>query len=391
MKLLLLFVVAAPLVYGQAVKGSLLGTVTDTSAAVVPAAKVAITEVNTGLGRSTETNQNGYYVFANLEAGVYRVQVEHAGFKTAVRDRADVVVNSTVRVDVELQPGAVSETVDVRAEATALQTDRSDTGRKIETRQLSDMPLTFNRNFQSLLNLVPGATRAFRPHSEFFNSQDSLSTRVNGQTRLANNVQVEGIDDNHRSGLLTVLIPPIEALATVDITTSNYEAELGRAGGAVTNVTLKSGTNSLHGSAFEFNRADRLAARNVFAQSKAHTVYNQFGFTIGGPIARNRTFFFGDYQSTRDRRGDINSATIPTPEFRTGDLSASPTTIYDPATGNPDGTERQPFPGKQIPAARISPISRKLLQFIPAPTFAGLQTNFQKATTRNKDTPSFDI
>ena len=391
MKLLLLFVVAAPLVYGQAVKGSLLGTVTDTSAAVVPAAKVAITEVNTGLGRSTETNQNGYYVFANLEAGVYRVQVEHAGFKTAVRDRADVVVNSTVRVDVELQPGAVSETVDVRAEAMALQTDRSDTGRKIETRQLSDMPLTFNRNFQSLLNLVPGATRAFRPHSEFFNSQDSLSTRVNGQTRLANNVQVEGIDDNHRSGLLTILIPPIEALATVDITTSNYEAELGRAGGAVTNVTLKSGTNSLHGSAFEFNRVDRLAARNVFAQSKAHTVYNQFGFTIGGPIARNRTFFFGDYQSSRDRRGDINSATIPTPEFRTGDLSASPTTIYDPATGNPDGTERQPFPGKQIPAARISPISRKLLEFIPAPTFAGLQTNFQKATTRNKDTPSFDI
>ena len=200
MKLLLLFVVAAPLAYGQAVKGSLLGTVTDTSAAVVPAAKVTITEVNTGLGRSTETNQNGYYVFANLEAGVYRVQVEHAGFKTAVRDRADVVVNSTVRVDVELQPGAVSETVDVRAEATALQTDRSDTGRKIETRQLSDMPLTFNRNFQSLLNLVPGATRAFRPHSEFFNSQDSLSTRVNGQTRLANNVQVKGIDDNHRSG-----------------------------------------------------------------------------------------------------------------------------------------------------------------------------------------------
>ncbi|MGH9659730.1 MAG: TonB-dependent receptor, partial [Bryobacteraceae bacterium] len=298
---------------------------------------------------------------------------------------------TTVRVDVELQPGTVTETVDVQAEAAVLQTDRSDTGRKIETRQLSDMPLGFNRNFQSLLNLVPGAVRSFRPHSEFFNSQDSLSTRVNGQTRLANNVQMEGIDNNHRSGLLTILIPPIEALAAVDITTSNYEAELGRAGGAVTNVTLKSGTNNFHGSAFEFNRVDRLAARNVFAQSKAHTVYNQFGFTFGGPITRNRTFFFGDYQSTRDRRGDINRATIPTPAFREGDLSASATTIYDPSTGNPDGAARQPFADKRIPAARISPIARRLLGFIPAPTFSGLQTNFEKATTRNKDTPSFDV
>ncbi len=382
---------AAALVYGQAVKGSLLGTVTDPSAAVVPAARVTITEINTGLSRSMETNQNGYYVFANLEAGVYRVQVEHTGFKIAVRDRVEVAVNSTIRVDMELQTGAVTETVNVMAEAALLQTDRSDTGRKIETRQLSDMPLAYNRNFQGLLNLVPGAVRAFRPHSEFFNSQDSLSTRVNGQTRLANNVQVEGIDDNHRSGLLTILIPPVEALAAVDITTSNYEAELGRAGGAVTNVTLKSGTNNLHGSVFEFNRVDRLAARNVFAQSKAHTVYNQFGFTLGGPIVRNRTFFFGDYQNTKDRRGDINRATIPTMEFRAGDLSASPTTIYDPGTGNPDGAARTPFPDKRIPASRISPIARKLLDYIPAPTFSGLQTNFEKATTRNKDTPSFDV
>src|SRR5262249_49440848 len=152
-------------------------------------------------------------------------------------------VNSTVRVDFELEPGTLSESVTVTAQAELLQTDRSDTGRKIETKQLTDMPLLFNRNFQSLVALVPGAGRAFRPHSEFFNSQDSLSTHVNGQPRLANNIQIEGIDDNHRSGLLTVLIPPIEALATVDITTSNYEAELGRAGGAVTNVVLRSGTN----------------------------------------------------------------------------------------------------------------------------------------------------
>ena len=209
----------------QAVKGSLLGTVTDTSRAVAPGAKVTITETNTNLGRSLVTNQNGYYVFANLEAGVYRITVEHPGFSKVVREGVEVLINSTVRADFELQPGAVSETVNVTADMVMLQTDRADTGIKIEARQLRDMPLLFNRNFQGLVSLVPGASRAFRPHSEFFNSQDSLSTRVNGQTRLANNVQIEGIDDNHRSGLLTVLIPPIEALATVDITTGNYEAE----------------------------------------------------------------------------------------------------------------------------------------------------------------------
>ncbi len=382
--------VAVP-AFSQAVRGTLLGTITDSSGALVPSASVTLTEINTGIGRKGATNANGYYVFSNLENGLYRVTVEQPGFRTAVRDRIDVLVNSTVRVDIELQPGVVSETVTVEAGVALLQTDRSDTGRKIERRQVSDMPLTFNRNFQSLINLVPGATRAFRPHSEFFNSQDSLSTRVNGQTRLANNVQIEGVDNNHRSGLLTVLIPPIEALANVDITTSNYEAELGRAGGAVTNVILRSGTNELHGSVFAFNRVDRLAARNVFAQSKAHTVYNQFGFTLGGPIRRNQTFFFGDYQGTYDRRGDINRATIPTMPFRSGDLSLSPTTIYDPTTGDSNGANRLPFADKLIPASRISPISQRLLSFIPEPTFAGLQTNFERPTTREKDTPSFDV
>jgi hypothetical protein len=385
------FACAGQIVHAQAVKGTLLGTITDASGAVIPGATVSISEMNTGIGRTVPANQNGYYVFANLDAGIYRVQVEHSGFRTAVQEQVEVVVNSTVRVAFELQPGTVAERVTVEAAAPALQTDRSDTGRKIETRQISDMPLPFNRNFQSLINLVPGATRAFRPHSEFFNSQDSLSTRVNGQTRLANNVQIEGVDNNHRSGLLTVLIPPIEALASVDITTSNYEAELGRAGGAVTNVTLRSGGNQFHGSAFAFNRVDRLAARNAFAQSRAHTVYNQFGFTFGGPIIRNRTFFFGDYQMTIDRRGDINRSTVPTMAFREGDLSASPTTIYDPDTGNPDGTGRVPFAGNQIPASRISPIAQKILSFIPAPRFPGSQTNQEIATTREKDTPSFDV
>ena len=190
------------------------------------------------------TNESGNYVFGNLDRGTYRVEVQRQSFKKAIRDKVDVLVNTDTRVDVHSSRAKSARRSKLPPTLQLLQTDRADVGRQIETKQLQDMPLTFNRNFQSLLNLVPGTTRAFRPHSEFFNSQDSLSTQVNGQSRFANNVQLEGIDNNHRTGLLTVLIPPIEALSEVNITTSNYEAELGRAGGAVTNVTLRSGIES---------------------------------------------------------------------------------------------------------------------------------------------------
>jgi hypothetical protein len=229
---LFIFAIRLSPLYGQAVKGSLLGTVTDASGAVIPGASANITEVNTNLSRSTTTNESGNYVFGNLDRGVYRVEIQLAGFKKAIREKADVLVNTDTRVDMQLEAGDISQSVEVVDSLPLLQTDRADVGRQIEIRQLQDMPLTFNRNFQSLVNLVPGATRAHREHSEFFNSQDSLATEVNGQSRYANNVQIEGIDNNHRTGLLQVLIPPIEALSSVDITTSNYEAELGRAGGA---------------------------------------------------------------------------------------------------------------------------------------------------------------
>jgi len=379
------------LAFGQAVTGSLLGAVTDDSGAAVAKAKVTIIETNTGIQRSAETNQSGVYVFPGLESGSYSVSAEFAGFRRAARDGLEVSANTTVRANFVLQPGIVTQTVDVIGRAPQLQTDRSDTGRNIETKQLEDLPLPLGRNFQNVLNLVPGAGRAFRPNSEFYNSQDSLSTRVNGQSYFSNNVQIEGIDDNFRTGQLTALIPPIEAVETVDVSTSNYEAELGRAGGAVTNVTLRSGTNELHGSVFEFNRVSLLAARNVFAQSKAPSTYNMYGFTVGGPIRKNKTFIFGDYQGIKDRRGDVFQATIPTPSFRMGDLSASTTTIYDPTTGTSTGTGRQPFVGNQIPANRISPVAQRILGLVLAPTFSGLQTNFQENTVRKKDTDSFDL
>jgi hypothetical protein len=392
MCVLLCLFLASVSAYSQAVNGTLVGTVTDSSGAMVASAKVTLIATQTGISQQGVTNASGNYSFPNLQPGVYKVEVEVAGFRKSIRDGIDVLVNSTARADFELQPGQVSESISVTAEAAVLQTDRTDTGRKIETRQLADMPLGYNRNFQNMINLVPGASRAFRPHSEFFNVQDSVSSNVNGQSRLANNVQLEGVDNNQRTGLLTAMIPPIEALQTVDVTTSNYEAELGRAGGAVTNVNFKSGTNEMHGSVYEFNRVSRLGARPFFSNTKPVTTANNFGFTVGGPLIKNKLFYFGDYQGIRDRRGDFHQGTIPTTAFRNGDLNWSGgTDIYDPRTGAADGTGRTPFPNRTIPANRISPIATRLLALIPGPTNSAILQNFQTSTVRQKDTNGGDI
>jgi len=251
--LMLLACLSASLVFSQAVNGSLLGTVTDSSGGSIPNAKVSITETNTGVSRSVTTNESGNYSFSEVPPGTYTVVAEQAGFKRASRAGVDVIVNTTVRIDLTLQPGQITETVTVTAETALLQTERADTGRKIETVQLHDLPLGASHNFQSFTVLVPGAALPESQHSAFFNPQVSLATRFNGQSRLSDNLQLEGIDDNERTGLLQVLIPPQEAIQTVDVSTSNFEAELGRATGGVTNVILKSGTNQIHAEAYEFN------------------------------------------------------------------------------------------------------------------------------------------
>src|SRR5258708_28858284 len=227
------------------------------------------------------------------------------------------------------------------------------------------MRMLHNRNYESVLEIVPGVQKSYRDHSAFFNSQEHLQSVVNGLDHR-NSYMLEGLDNNVED--LTGIIPPADAIANVDVSTTNYDPELGRAGGAVTNVVLKSGSNDFHGSVFEYHRDGDLQARNVFASSLPHTVYNQFGGTFGGRVIKDKLFFFGDYQGSRDVSGNSNLPTIPTLPFRAGDLSASTTTIYDPATGNPDATGRAPFANKQIPANRISPIARKSLSFIPAPT-----------------------
>lgn len=390
--LFVLLICSAAVMWGQAVTATLVGTITDASGAVVVNSKVVATETNTGVSRTAATNESGNYSFPNLPPGTYAVTAEQPGFKKAARSGVDVIVNATTRVDLTLTPGQVTETVEVSADSAILQTDRADIGRKIETAQLANLPTGYNRSFQSLLNLVPGTTRSFAPHSEFFNSQGSLTTQVNGVSRLGNNVQFEGVDNNHRTGLLTILIPPIEAIQNVDVSTSNYEAELGRAGGAVTNVILKSGSNNLHGALYEFHNNSHLNARETFQPSKPVTTYNYFGGNVGGPIIKNKTFFFADYLRIADRRGDGYIITVPGAAFRAGDFSSQATRVYDPATGDPiTGAGRQPFADNKIPTSRISPIAAKILAFVPATNLNNnLINNFAGATTRSKDQDSFD-
>ena len=401
--------ISAP-VMGQAVNATLLGTVTDSSGAAVAEAKVTATETKTGLSRSTTTNDSGNYAFADLPPGQYEVATEKQGFKKAVRSAVDVVVNTDTRVNLTLEPGAITESVVVNAETPILQTDRADVGAKIESKQVVDLPLGNNRNFQNLLNLVPGATRAHRVHSEFFNAQDSLSTEVNGQARLFNNLQIEGVDDNERTGLLQIYIPPAEAIQTVDVGTSNYTAEFGRAGGAVTNVILKSGTNDYHGAAYEFNRISALAAKPFFQTlAKAPTTYNYYGGNVGGPILRNKLFFFGDILRIDDSRGKFDILAVPRDDFRGGNLSAGGSTIYDPyqttdathatlaldASGKPIPVApafRTPFPNNTIPASRFSPLALKILALVPHTNVVnpGLSNNYQQNTRFLKNTTAFD-
>ena len=381
----------------QAVRGTLLGNVTDTQGAAIPGATVTAIETQTNISRSVVTNQSGHYVFANMKDGLYRIETELTGFKKFSRDGVVVKVNSTMRVDVILEVGAMTETVEVVQETPLLQTDRADTGRTIEGRQVQELPLA-GRNFQSLWATVPGTVTMSRPHSQFFNPQDSQETKFNGQSRLSNNVQIDGLDNNHKTGLLTILIPSAEAIDSVNVTTSNFDAEFGRAGGSVTTVVLKSGTNQLRGSAFAFANTEATQARNYFAtptSKKPETKYQQFGATLGGPIIKDKLFFFTDYQRTVDNLGQLRRVVIPPPSGGTATSRARRrrSTTRPPATPTARGGTQ--FPGNIIPTNRLSPVALNILALIPPPNVPGAafgQVNYElPSSEREKTTDAFNV
>ena len=317
-----------------------------------------------------------------------------------------MVVNTATRVDLALTPGNVTESIEVTAAPAIMQTDRADVSANIEAHTLRSMPISVNQNFQSLLTLVPGVGPPVFQHSQFFNAASSIQTEVNGQPREGNSYQIEGIDDDERTGLLQIMIPPAQAIETVDVSTANYEAELGRAVGAVTNVIIRSGTNQFHGSASEYTQNSEFQARSYFNKGVGHLVYNYFGGGVGGPIIKDKLFFYGDYYRSPDHEANSNILTIPPPQWYTPnasgfiDLSGPLNTgtgkgqIFDPATGDASGAGRTPFPNNQIPISRVNPVSLSLMKLLPAPnnniaTSTTAPTNnfsinlpFQKTTTR---------
>jgi Carboxypeptidase regulatory-like domain len=400
-----LVLLLAPLSRGQAVSATLLGTVTDNTGATVPNAQVQILESSTAIAHAGVTNESGNFTFPDLTPGNYTVSVESKGFKKETRANVDVVVNTATRVDLSLQPGSITESVIVTAAPPIMQTDRADVSANIESRTLQTAPVAVNQNFQTLLTLVPGVGPPVYQHSQFFNAASSIQTEVNGTPRMGNSYQIEGIDDDERTGLLQILIPPIQSIQTVDVSTANYDAELGRAVGAVTNVSIRSGTNQFHGSASEFLQNSEFQARSYFNKGVGHLAYNYFGGGVGGPIIRDRLFFYGDYYRSPDHEANSNILTIPPTQWYTPnsagfiDLSGPLTStgkgqVYDPATGDSTGAGRTPFANNQIPLSRVNPVSLALLKLLPAPN-ANLGTNltaptnnfsinlpFQKTTTR---------
>lgn len=402
----------------QAVNGTVVGTITDPSGGLLPGVQVTITDVGTGTSRSTTTDASGYYTFPNLAPGTYSVKVQKEGFSSTQRSGIELLVNSTERVDLSLQVGQVNQTVEVTGAPPLLQTDTARTGATLSDRQAVQLPLGNNRNFQNLINLVPGATRAQFNHSVFFNPQNSLNNQINGQSSLGNNFQIEGVNDNERTGLLQVYIPPVEAIQQVDVTTSNYDPEQGAAVGAVINVILKSGTNQFHGNGFELWRGVSLDARGYFDYGsngrpfvRPPLVFNYFGGAFGGPIRKDKTFFFVDYLRSSDHEGQFQRLSVPTVAMKNGDFSdPALTKIFDPHTGDvadclPGGTTpnncgkgRIQFPGNRIPGNRIDPVAAGLLALLPAPnanqTLPGTQkysNNFLESTRFKQDINTFDV
>ena len=353
--------------WAQAVNATLLGTVTDASGAVVPNAKITVTETQTSVVHGTQANESGNWMVPNLPPGVYAVSVEATGFKKETRRDVTLAVDTTTRVDTQLTPGNVTETIEVTGAPPLLQTDTATTSTQISNTVLANVPLvSSNRNFQSLLNLAPGVAPVTEQHSQFFNASSSLQTEVNGQARQTNNTMIEGTDDNERTGLLQIYIPPIEAIQTVDVSLTNHDPEMGRATGAVVNVVLKSGTNQIHGGAYEFLQNSDFDARSFFNPSVGHLAYNYVGGNLGGPIKKNKMFIFGDYLRVMDHEANTNLVTIPPDTWRTGDLSQAATIIYDPTGGNLlDGTGRTPFPGNKIPDSYINSISKAIIGLLP--------------------------
>jgi outer membrane receptor protein involved in Fe transport len=349
--------------------GTISGAVSDPSGAVLPGATVGVRNEATGQLRTATSATDGFYTVPLLSPGRYEVKASLGGFGTVTRTGVQVSVAETARVNLSLPIGSLTEDVTIVGEPPLVETANATLGIVIDERKVVDLPLS-GRNFTQLGTLVPGVVAP--PPSLGGQAGDATpggfgavtaGFNVNGMRNQSNNFLLDGATNNDTFNTGFVLRPPPDAIQEFKILTHSYNAEYGRNAGSVVNVVTKSGGNEWHGAAWEFNRDDALQARNFFApptQRKPVLKQNQFGAALGFPIARNRLFGFGYYEGHRNQSGLTQTLTVLTEAQRRGDFQGS-APIRDPLTG-------QPFPGNVIPASRISPIARQLLEdFVPLP------------------------
>ena len=381
-------------VYAQALYGSIVGTVTDSSEAAVPQAKVRITQTGTNESREATTNEVGGFSFPSIPSGAYDVTITKEGFQTFTRRGVVVTINSVVRVNTGLQVGAVTETIQVASQAATLQTDRAEVRSEVATKTLEEMPVPVNRNYQNLFILVPGFTPPSNAHSVSANPTRGLNFNVNGATRNANTIRIEGASaTNVWLPHVTAYVPGLEAIETVSVVSSSLDAEQGLAGAAAVNVQMKSGTNAIHGSLFEYHTNNQLKAKPFFLpvyERNPKNIDNHLGGTVGGPIKKEKLFYFFGYDGQYQRQtANSSSITVPTPSIRAGDMAGSAGVVYDPTTGAADGSGKTPFPNNRVPASSMDPIVQKILAAVPQPTWPERTTsnyyaNGALAITRHK-------
>jgi len=364
----------------QVLYGTITGVVEDPSGGVIPSASVQITGVLTGQTRVSLTDGQGRYLFTNVVPGEFNIEVSGPGFRPSRQNGVAVVVNSIIRVNFRLEIGSAAESVTVSAEAGALQTDRAEVRLDLTARELRDLPVAGYRNYQSLFKVVPGFTPPVPSNSLAGNPAGAMVTNVNGASNTDNNTRVDGTSNTYLAlSHLTASVTPLEAIATVSVVTNTFDAEQGNAGGSVVSVELKSGTNQFHGSAFEYNINSVLHASNFFYakdQNQPKDIVNQFGATMGGPIVRNKLFFFGSFEGLRERKNASGYAIVPTADQIRGDFRATGVKLFDWLTGLPDGSGRSQFPDSVIPASRMDPIAGKILALLPAPNLSGFTSNY---------------
>jgi hypothetical protein len=369
----------------QGLQTTIIGLVRDPSGGLMPGVTITVTNKATGVVRTTTTDDAGNYSVTSLVSGSYDVQAELASFKTTVRQNVPVQNDTATRVDFTLELGDIGETVQVQAavDTRILRTEDASLGAVMTESQVQGLPVK-NRNFMALAQLVPGATESLVGNQSTLGRTQPLSLSVHGQRHFDNNIRLDNVSIISGFANGSTFIPSLESLKEVSVQTGQYNAAYGMYSGAQVDMVVKSGQNTPKGSAFIFHRGDELNARRFFDVGQPPPFnFSQFGATLGGPIVRNRTFFFVGYEGTRSDRETTGTQTAATEAMRRGDFSALSTVIRDPYT-------QQPFPGNIIPANRLAPQAQALLQYVPLPTQAGIANNYiATSATEEKENQYF--